>query len=409
MRRLLVRSALFWPAARCRPSRRADLPVPVVLISGVAWRPGGVRPDDPGARSRRAHRPRFRPVRPGAQALAYAPTADGQHIPEVAGRVVAPAIEAALARAGYPPGAPVDIVGYSMGGLVARYLIEKAGWACRVGTVVMLGTPNHGTIAAWVPGTIGGFGRWNATGGDMRPGSPFLRSLGYGRTGRRALRRHRRRPVLAPVPLRRAGPLGVAVPGRRRALPRPRPPWRPAPRSAGGSPDHRAARPPRRPGLRPAMARQPHRGGHDPPRVRRDRRRPRPLDRRREPLRHLGRPRRRRRRLRPPRRDRLRARRPLHPALGRRRPDRRPGGAARDEPPHRRPPRPDRSGPLGPPGGRHRRLPRRDALRRPRRHGLLRSRRPPLRRPPRRLPHLPQRRTASAERAARTADPSNRP
>jgi hypothetical protein len=62
---------------------------------------------------------------------------------------------------------------------VARYLVEKAGWARRVGTLIMLGTPNHGTIAAWVPGTIGGFGRWNATGGDMRPDSPFLRSLGY--------------------------------------------------------------------------------------------------------------------------------------------------------------------------------------------------------------------------------------
>ena len=120
----------------------------------------------------------FDPSRPGAQALTYAPTADGQHIPEVAARVVAPAMDAALARAGYPPGAPVDIVGYSMGGLVARYLIEKAGWAGRVRTVVMLGTPNHGTIAAWVPGTIGGFGRWNATGGDMRPGSPFLGSMG---------------------------------------------------------------------------------------------------------------------------------------------------------------------------------------------------------------------------------------
>jgi hypothetical protein len=60
---------------------------------------------------------------------------------------------------------------------VARYLVEHAGWARRIGTLVMLGTPNHGTFAAWVPGTVGGFGRWNATGGDMRPGSPFLRSM----------------------------------------------------------------------------------------------------------------------------------------------------------------------------------------------------------------------------------------
>jgi hypothetical protein len=65
-----------------------------------------------------------------------------------------------------------------MGGLVARVLVEQGGWAARVRTLVMLGTPNHGTIAAWIPGTVGGFGRWNATGGDMRPGSPFLRSMG---------------------------------------------------------------------------------------------------------------------------------------------------------------------------------------------------------------------------------------
>jgi hypothetical protein len=110
--------------------------------------------------------------------LSYAPTADGQHIPDLAARVVQPAIEAALARAGYAQGAPVDIVGYSMGGLVARFLIEKAGWGDRVRALAMLGTPNHGTFEAWVPATVGGFGRWNATGGDMRPGSPFLRSMG---------------------------------------------------------------------------------------------------------------------------------------------------------------------------------------------------------------------------------------
>jgi hypothetical protein len=120
----------------------------------------------------------FDPGRPGRQALAYGPTAEGQHIPEIATSVVGPAIGAALVRAGYPEEGPVDIVGYSMGGLVARYLIEQAGWANRVRTLVMLGTPNHGTMAAWVPATVGGFGRWNAMGGDMRPGSTFLRSMG---------------------------------------------------------------------------------------------------------------------------------------------------------------------------------------------------------------------------------------
>ncbi len=143
----------------------------------------------------------FDPARPGAQALSYAPDADGQHISYVAGKIVQPQIDAALARAGFPRDARIDVVGFSMGGLVARFLLEQPGadvenfaegrgwfgdgtpdvaadWAARIDDLVMLGTPSHGTFPAWVPGTIGGFGRWNATGGDMRPGSAFLSRMG---------------------------------------------------------------------------------------------------------------------------------------------------------------------------------------------------------------------------------------
>ncbi|HKY77156.1 MAG TPA: alpha/beta fold hydrolase [Acidimicrobiia bacterium] len=172
---MAVLTALFFAPV---VSARAALPVPVVLIPGWHGDPASFDQMIPALQRAGLSVLDFDPARPGPQAMAYAPTANGQHIPDVATGVVAPTIEAALARAGYPAGSAFDVVGYSMGGLVARYLVEKAGWASRVGTVVMLGTPNHGTIAAWVPGTIGGFGRWNATGGDMRPGSPFLRSLG---------------------------------------------------------------------------------------------------------------------------------------------------------------------------------------------------------------------------------------
>lgn len=175
MRRFVL--ALVVLAALLPAAANAELPVPVVLIPGWHGEPAAFDRMIPALEAAGLTVLDFDPSRPGSQALAYAPTADGQHIPDVSARVVAPAVDAALTRAGYPPGAAVDVVGYSMGGLVARYLIEKAGWARRIHTLVMLGTPNHGTIAAWVPGTIGGFGRWNATGGDMRPGSPFLRSL----------------------------------------------------------------------------------------------------------------------------------------------------------------------------------------------------------------------------------------
>lgn len=143
----------------------------------------------------------FDPAEPGTQALEYAPDGDGQHIPYVAGHIVEEQITEALERAGYDPGTTIDVVGYSMGGLVARFLLEHPGadvdrfsssrgwygdgrpdvagdWAARIDDLVMLGTPNHGTWLGFVPGTIGGFGRWNEMGSDMRPGSPFLRRMG---------------------------------------------------------------------------------------------------------------------------------------------------------------------------------------------------------------------------------------
>lgn len=144
----------------------------------------------------------FDSVTPGTQALGYAPTASGQHISYVAGKVVEEKIQAALAVNGYAATQPIDIVAHSMGGLVSRFLIEQPGadvdywssttgwygdgiadvrtdWASRVDDLIMLGTPNHGTWQGWVPGTIGGFGMWNATGGDMAPNSRFLTRMGY--------------------------------------------------------------------------------------------------------------------------------------------------------------------------------------------------------------------------------------
>jgi hypothetical protein len=144
----------------------------------------------------------FDSTKAGVQAMGYAPTASGQHISYIAGKVVQPKIQAALSAAGYPANQKIDIVAHSMGGLVSRFLLEKPGadvdywssstgwygdgvadvatdWKARVDDLVMLGTPNHGTWEGWVPGTIGGFGNWNATGGDMAPNSKFLTLMGY--------------------------------------------------------------------------------------------------------------------------------------------------------------------------------------------------------------------------------------
>jgi pimeloyl-ACP methyl ester carboxylesterase len=193
-----VLSAVLLPVASSLAEPGRD---PVVLIPG--WHGGAASFDRmiPVLEAAGILVLDFDPARPGTQALSFAPTADGQHISFIAAKIVQEQIQAALARAGYRPDQHVDMVGYSMGGLVARFLIEHPGadvdsfstdrgwfgdgtpdvasdWAERVDNLVMLGTPNHGTFEAWVPGTIGGFGRWNASGGDMRPGSAFLRRMG---------------------------------------------------------------------------------------------------------------------------------------------------------------------------------------------------------------------------------------
>jgi triacylglycerol esterase/lipase EstA (alpha/beta hydrolase family) len=44
----------------------------------------------------------------------------------------------------------VHVVGHSLGGLVARYYVQRLGGDTRVHTLVTLGTPHHGTLAAYL-------------------------------------------------------------------------------------------------------------------------------------------------------------------------------------------------------------------------------------------------------------------
>ena len=63
----------------------------------------------------------------------------------------------------------VHLLGHSLGGLVARYYIQKLGGHEKVHTCITLGTPHRGTHAAWV-----GRGK---TARQLRPGSLLLRQL----------------------------------------------------------------------------------------------------------------------------------------------------------------------------------------------------------------------------------------
>ncbi len=44
----------------------------------------------------------------------------------------------------------VHVVGHSLGGMVARYYVQRLGGDARVHTLVTLGTPHHGTMTAYL-------------------------------------------------------------------------------------------------------------------------------------------------------------------------------------------------------------------------------------------------------------------
>lgn len=71
----------------------------------------------------------------------------------------------------------VDVVGHSMGGLVATYLLKQLDRGRHVRHVVTLGTPHHGTSAAYAGILLAGAvsrAIW-----QMRPKSPLLEELRY--------------------------------------------------------------------------------------------------------------------------------------------------------------------------------------------------------------------------------------
>jgi len=71
--------------------------------------------------------------------------------------------------ASFPEGAPIDLIGFSMGGLVTRYYIQRLGGIERVRRFITISSPHHGTRWAHtrsLPGYL-----------HMRPDSPFLKDL----------------------------------------------------------------------------------------------------------------------------------------------------------------------------------------------------------------------------------------
>ncbi len=69
----------------------------------------------------------------------------------------------------YPRSQPVDIVGFSMGGIVARYYVQRLGGLERTGHLITIGSPNQGTLMAHLVPRNGAR--------QMRRGSEFIRDL----------------------------------------------------------------------------------------------------------------------------------------------------------------------------------------------------------------------------------------
>ena len=82
-------------------------------------------------------------------------------------------------RANVARGAPVALVGFSMGAVVARHYLQARGGAGRASAFFSIAGPHRGTLSAYFHGGAGVR--------QMRPGSAFLRDLQAGAGALRGL------------------------------------------------------------------------------------------------------------------------------------------------------------------------------------------------------------------------------
>lgn len=69
----------------------------------------------------------------------------------------------------FEPTQPIDLIGFSMGGVVSRYYLQRLGGVERVQRYVNISAPNQGTLTAHLLPSCGI--------AQMRPGSSFLKDL----------------------------------------------------------------------------------------------------------------------------------------------------------------------------------------------------------------------------------------
>jgi triacylglycerol lipase len=153
MKSLLTRNRLLAASLLAAQPLPADAPRHVVLIHGI-W---------DTFRTMRKMETRLRDA--GFEPLVVTLTPNGGERPlDELGQQVNRQINKHL-----PAGERFSIIGFSMGGLVARSYLRQFGEPGRVATFVSIASPHRGTWTAWLDGGSGVR--------DMRPGSAFLASV----------------------------------------------------------------------------------------------------------------------------------------------------------------------------------------------------------------------------------------
>jgi triacylglycerol lipase len=69
----------------------------------------------------------------------------------------------------FTPEQPLDLIGFSMGGIVSRYYVQRLGGIKRVQRFITISSPHHGTVVAYASQRLGCL--------QMRPNSAFIRDL----------------------------------------------------------------------------------------------------------------------------------------------------------------------------------------------------------------------------------------
>ena len=101
----------------------------------------------------------------------------------------------------FPAKQTIDLVAFSMGGLIARYYVQRLNGLARVDRLITISTPHRGTLTA--------FFRWNVGARQMRPGSTFLRDLD---TDRHLLKHIRFTTIWSPLDLMIIPAVSSAIP-----------------------------------------------------------------------------------------------------------------------------------------------------------------------------------------------------